>query len=275
MQKTKDYIATQYDYKIKLPKDKNYLQINWENPEFEILKEKREVKICNRPFAIGESRYSFYMVDPKNQKPVNLVAKLPKYLDESKYDLENLRSTLDNFIYASFMVNEFNEKIKDIVKDNRLLLKVILSQIYEINVNETPKMKYKIPYKYYCTEEFIEGKYNKFGVDNNLLGKVVGESIMITEAFSHFSWQVSNGYLVVMDSEAITGLLTKPQIHCLNSNKFGKNNKGYEGILRFFLSHSCNKYCQHLNLIKLKEAIDADKIKKNYSEIRSKHCSIY
>jgi hypothetical protein len=35
----------------------------------------------------------------------------------------------------------------------------------------------------------------------------------------------------------------------MDKKKFGKGNLGYEGILMFFLSHTCNEYCRFLGLV--------------------------
>ena len=54
---------------------------------------------------------------------------------------------------------------------------------------------------------------------------------------------------MIVDLQGASTTLTDPQIHCLDDHRFGKGNLGYEGILKFFLTHSCNKYCHHLNLV--------------------------
>jgi hypothetical protein len=59
--------------------------------------------------------------------------------------------------------------------------------------------------------------------------------------------------MMIVDLQGVTGMLTDPQIHCLDYQRFGKGNRGYEGILKFFLSHKCNKYCKDLKLVHPKE----------------------
>ncbi len=72
---------------------------------------------------------------------------------------------------------------------------------------------------------------------------------MVAQAFSHFSWQITKGYLMIVDLQGVDNILTDPQIHCLDTKKFGKGNLGYVGIMKFFMSHICNSYCKHLGLI--------------------------
>ena len=53
----------------------------------------------------------------------------------------------------------------------------------------------------------------------------------------------------MVDIQGVGNVLTDPLIHCLDENRFDSGNFGYEGILNFFQSHKCNKYCKDLNLI--------------------------
>ena len=71
----------------------------------------------------------------------------------------------------------------------------------------------------------------------------------MAQALSHFSWQYTKGYLMIVDVQGCDSVLTDPQIHCLDKRKFGSGNLGYYGIIKFFLSHFCNDYCRALNLI--------------------------
>ncbi|PKC03735.1 hypothetical protein RhiirA5_450597 [Rhizophagus irregularis] len=54
------------------------------------------------------------------------------------------------------------------------------------------------------------------------------------EAFVHFTYEYTKGYLVVCDLQGIEHndefLLTDPSIHCINPLRFGRTNFGKEGI---------------------------------------------
>ena len=54
---------------------------------------------------------------------------------------------------------------------------------------------------------------------------------------------------MIVDLQGVNTTLTDPQIHSLDYNRFGKGNLGYEGILKFFLTHNCSKYCEKLHLV--------------------------
>lgn len=170
------------------------------------------------------------------------MAKLPKQI-ATGYTLEDLQKDVEAIFICQHIVNEFNEKIIPIVPDTRLLLNFVHTFIYEIT--DTKKHQYK----YYYGENFIEGQYEKYNNNAGWYNANVNESSLISQAFSHFSWQLTEGYLLIVDLQGVSGLLTDPQIHCMKYNKFGKGNLGYEGILKFFFTHKCNHYCQKLGLI--------------------------
>ena len=48
------------------------------------------------------------------------------------------------------------------------------------------------------------------------------------------------------DGKAVT--LTDPAIHCKDVTRFGHLNLGEEGMKRFLDNHTCNKFCEKLNL---------------------------
>jgi Alpha-kinase family len=105
------------------------------------------------------------------------------------------------------------------------------------------------PYKYYYGENFIEGRYQKYNSNAGWCDQSLSESSLIAQAFSHFSWQLTKGYMMIVDLQGATGVLTDPQIHCLDYTKYGKGNLGYHGIMKFFFTHICNPYCKKLGLI--------------------------
>lgn len=101
----------------------------------------------------------------------------------------------------------------------------------------------------YYAENLIDGAYEKFSNNAGWETNKVSESSLISHAFSHYSYQATEGYLMVVDIQGASGILTDPQIHCLDTDRFGAGNLGYEGILKFFFNHTCNHYCKSLGLI--------------------------
>jgi vacuole morphology and inheritance protein 14 len=98
-------------------------------------------------------------------------------------------------------------------------------------------------------ENFIDGYYEKYNNNAGWINDNLNENALVAQAFTHFSWQLTKGYLMIVDLQGVAGVLTDPQIHCLNTKKFGKGNLGYYGMMKFFLTHYCNEYCKELELV--------------------------
>lgn len=119
------------------------------------------------------------------------MAKLPKWIDE-KYNIEYMKKDLESIFICQHIVNDFNDKIVQSLPDTRLLLNFIHSFIYEITDS-------KAKFKYYYTENFIQGQYEKYNNNAGWFNKNVNESSLISQAFSHFSWQLTEGFLMIVD----------------------------------------------------------------------------
>ncbi|CAG8481305.1 32997_t:CDS:2 [Racocetra persica] len=72
-------------------------------------------------------------------------------------------------------------------------------------------------------------------------------------AFAHFTYQYTEGCLVVYDLQGADVhnefLLTDPVIHCIDLLRFGTTNLGKSGIQKCFLAkHKCNDICKKLKI---------------------------
>jgi len=63
---------------------------------------------------------------------------------------------------------------------------------------------------------------------------------------------------MMVDLQGVGGILTDPQIHCLNPKKFGSGNMGYYGMMKFFMTHYCNEYCNKLHLVHPRKKMNID-----------------
>ena len=87
-----------------------------------------EIAINLKPFAEGGMRYAFFAFEQKlGQK---LVAKLPKELDESEYNLETMSKDLETMYICQHIVNEFNNKISQHLFHSEYLLNFVHTFIY-------------------------------------------------------------------------------------------------------------------------------------------------
>ena len=219
-------------------KDKG-ITINWHKPLIQKSEVLTNVWINTKPFAAGSMRYAFYMKDLNmNQK---MVGKIPKVLDQN-YVPEIMMKDIESILVCSHIVSEFNDRIVSILPDADMLISFVHCYIYEI-INKG------IPYKYWWVENLIEGNYEKFNNNAGWEAKSFKQTSLIIQALSHYSWQFTNGYLMIVDLQGGNGVLTDPQIHCLDAKRFGKGNLGYEGIVKFFFTHKCSFYCEKLELV--------------------------
>jgi len=76
----------------------------------------------------------------------------------------------------------------------------------------------------------------------------------VIQALAHYSYNVSNGELIVFDIRPITNqnsiLITEPIIYSKDSNKFASSNLGLKGIKNFMDEHKCNSICKKMEFVK-------------------------
>ena len=100
--------------------------------------------------------------------------------------------------------------------------------------------------------KFRDGTFKRFNVNRG----VIKEYHSTLEAFAHFTYEHTEGYLVVYDLQGVElaskFLLTDPAIHCTDRLRFGRTNLGKRGIEKYFLArHKCNNVCEKLGLAKI------------------------
>eukprot|EP00471_Norrisiella_sphaerica_P005668 CAMPEP_0184490202 /NCGR_PEP_ID=MMETSP0113_2-20130426/17293_1 /TAXON_ID=91329 /ORGANISM="Norrisiella sphaerica, Strain BC52" /LENGTH=369 /DNA_ID=CAMNT_0026873981 /DNA_START=143 /DNA_END=1252 /DNA_ORIENTATION=+ len=104
------------------------------------------------------------------------------------------------------------------------------------------------------SESFIAGQFMKY---NNNVGAVctggpndpkVVMDRKTGQAFSHFTFDASQGQILICDIQGVDGTYTDPQIHTLNGKGFGSGNLGHTGIRAFLLRHKCNEVCKAVGL---------------------------
>jgi len=95
-------------------------------------------------------------------------------------------------------------------------------------------------------EPFISGIYFKHS-DNTYWKNELQRNT--PAAFSHYTYNVSNKELLVCDIQGVGDCYTDPQVHSnLRGVRFGKGDRGRQGITDFFSNHICNDVCKYLNL---------------------------
>ena len=257
-----------------LIKKDRHMNIDWENPYFTHETVETNCIIDEIPFSEGALRYAYYLYD--NEVNMNYVAKLDKEISNTRDNLEGYSKELESITICHHIANQFDERIVNIIPKNQtnILLKYIHCYIYEIT---SPSSSHK----YYYVEDYLPGNYIKYNNNAGWVTDNIAEQTLVAQAFSHFSYQYTQGYLMIIDLQGVGGFLTDPQIHCLDEDKFGIGNLGYTGFIRFFLTHNCNKYCKALGLVHPNRAdfkIDIDNYEffvEKYEEPKNKNDEIY
>lgn len=93
-------------------------------------------------------------------------------------------------------------------------------------------------------EPWIPGKYEKY---TSNAGHIAKDSD-VAQAYSHYTWEFTNGEIMVVDIQGVGNTLTDPQIHSLDTDRFGRGNLSCKGMDAFFMNHVCNDICRTLKL---------------------------
>jgi len=108
----------------------------------------------------------------------------------------------------------------------------------------------------YFAERVLKGRFDKY---NDNIGNVYRRDTVeakVAAAFSHFTYERTNGLAMVVDAQGVGLNLTDPTVHTCNVDnvdslfrRFGMGNHGKQGMTRFFASHECNEVCKAFRLI--------------------------
>ncbi|KAF0426412.1 kinase-like protein [Gigaspora margarita] len=195
-------------------------------------------KLAPQPFSVGAERYAYFAFDTDLGQNEKLVVK--KYHDVKSGSIERYLESVEVSSIAHFLATKFNlatEKINIKKKVKFIDVKVLCDKTESSTV-------------YYSVEKyFSDAKFKRFNVNSG----IITEFHSILEAFAHFTYQYTDGYLVVYDLQGVDleneFLLTDPAIHCNDLLRFGITNLGIKGIqLCFLANHKCNNICEKLML---------------------------
>lgn len=138
---------------------------------------------------------------------------------------------LDCQTVAEYLAQEFNKLPKII--DKTAVVKRIKFIMAKLIFQQLSTGKYRN----LTMERFIEGSYKKFS--NNAGFVNYDDPALTLQAFSHWTYERTNGNMIVVDLQGITiednqtHLLTDPCIHSTDLKRFGRTNLGKAGMKRF------------------------------------------
>ncbi|CAG8774690.1 9002_t:CDS:2 [Racocetra persica] len=160
-------------------------------------------KLAPQPFSAGAERYAYFAFDTSPERANKLVVK--KYHNIKKGTIEMYLESVEISNVADFLSTKFNIAAER-VGVNKKVTFIDVKVLYNGTDNT-----------YYSVEEYINNaEFKKFNVNSGL----ITEFHSILEAFAHFTYQYTEGYLVVYDLQGADFhnefLLTDPAIHCID-----------------------------------------------------------
>ncbi|CAG8591040.1 20766_t:CDS:1 [Racocetra persica] len=194
-------------------------------------------KLAPQPFSVGAERYAYFALDNKLEQSDRLVIK--KYHDIKSGTIEQYLESVEISSVAYFLSTKFNLAAQRVGVKKKVTF-VDVKVLCDNSDNNT----------YYSVERYINNaEFKRFNVNSG----VITEFHSILEAFAHFTYKFTGGYLVVYDLQGVDlddeFLLTDPAIHCIDLLRFGVTNFGKKGIEKCFLAnHKCTDICKKLKL---------------------------
>lgn len=188
------------------------------------------VSIRKDAFSKGAMRFAFYLYQPDQQfKLVGKVYQTKDFQQRSTYE-----GDMETQAVSQCLAKEFGQYYQG------QQLQFVQAQLMVLPDYSC------FPFKYMSVEPYIPGSYEKFTSNNGFVKK----DSELAQAFSHFSWCLTEGDMMVTDIQGVSNTLTDPQIHSDDVSRFGVGNLGTKGMDLFFMNHECNSICESMELQK-------------------------
>lgn len=209
-------------------------------------------QIDEDPFAMGGFRKA-YKARSQSQgfKDHSWVVK--RYLQKAAEGIKETGQSIEEHTKKSVQMHSlarnFALQLKDKVDQEKLQGFGMTFEYKKVYIGQTDKGEFV------TVEEFINGDFAKYINNNGDVCSNLGPLMEKAECFAHFTFEKSQGKLIVLDLQGSNHYLYDPEIassELLNDDgtvKFCNGNLTKEAIDTFFSNHECNFYC---NLLKLK-----------------------
>ena len=197
--------------------------VNLLNPEYIINQINVEIAISNNIYNIininnNEENINFHMNDLTLRK--KMVGSTMNIIDKNNYNQDYfLNKILLDYAICDYICDLFNIKLLQ----NEINLNIAEVCFYQCQ-------NYNVPY--FIAKEYIKSYKKKYNLE-------------IYECFSHFSYCISQGKILIEDINEYDGKIFSFNLIKDNGDT---GNEGKLKIFRFFCYHKCNKYCELLKL---------------------------
>lgn len=240
-------------------------------------------QIAPEPFARGAQRKAFFarrlfpLKDGEGQaakvpgefkfatKCDDIVAKefITKYSE--KRNLAKSLSDMETQAISKYLALLFNHNLsRKRVSNDTPRIKVLLSRVVKFFPDGQEPSIMSVEQKFKGDSPVFEKYTNNLAfVRQKVADQEYTTRLDVALAFSHFSFQITSEYLIVVDLQGVVGsdswkkhktiVLTDTAIHCqADITRFGKTNLGQKGMDTFMSIHKCNALCKALGLDKPK-----------------------
>ena len=243
----KKFNEKEINYNIRaLSYNKNMNIVNdWINPSIEEKEYKTSLIILYDKLKIdnNNSQYEMTIHDQKLGKEKKGI--IPFLIERKYYDNPNL--FIKNIAYNDLICEQIGDYFNILLSEklpysNQYIKfqKHILYEINQININDNNNSEILNNDKFYFNNKYI---ISEDSIQIQLNNSLAMEKRTL-QSFSHFSYQISGGQLLIADLNYDKNLkkVTNYKIYFLKDNE-------YKGILEFFASHVCDNTCKVLELV--------------------------
>lgn len=202
-----------------------------------------QIKIAPYPFARGSLRFAFYgQFSSDDSSFVDVVFKELANTDPKSNTFIVYQEHLEIQAIAQFLAELFNTEQQRLFRN---FIPIVYADADLIQQKENPS-------KICQVERRMHQEWRKW--NNNSGGVSLSEYSTILQAFSHWTYHITSGRLMVVDLQGVkvdrAYLLTDPALHCDDLLRFRetRTNLGVKGMHQFFRTHVCSDVCSKLNL---------------------------
>lgn len=214
----------------------------------------RRVIYHRKPFAQGGLRYAFHLFlsSKEGQRDMHLVVKESKFKGTHSTPQEVHKFFLNNHRRAQASAKAFNRACKGIITNQQdatlALASRSMAQFVKAFVVQVDDPGSGSGFRFVTAENYIPGVYVKFNDNNGHVNEQAEkEPSEVAAAFSHFTFDHTDGDQICVDVQGVGIKWTDPQLHS-RDRTFGPADHGQQGMKRFFASHACSSLCCALGL---------------------------
>ncbi|KAL4481536.1 hypothetical protein ABPG74_007625 [Tetrahymena malaccensis] len=226
--------------------------IQWDNL-FIIVEESSyeyEIQLQNQ-FKDGTQRRAYNGKDETLNR--DIVVKFDLRINQNESLYEQMKDQQESQVVSSYIVNKFRNLVIPYVQNLQSLPYYIGA-----NIAKLPKLNN------FCYTEVLLSEFDKFSNNAEYQKEAKTENEQLLECLPHFSFQYSEGYLMITDLQGHGSILTDPCVHTLDNRKYGSTNLGQLGMSKYFAKHKCNKFCEKLKLIHPSDTQSVEKFDCDY-----------